>query len=85
MTTVTEHDVQGSSSTMSAAWLPMPNIDALRMAVPESMEGLDTGRLVSGQLRGRARSRSIESQRKRLTRHAKHPDLYKAASPTIFR
>ncbi|GCB22292.1 hypothetical protein AAWM_05177 [Aspergillus awamori] len=85
MTTVTEHDVQGSSSTMSAAWLPMPNIDALRMSVPESMEGLDTGRLVSGQLRGRARSRSIESQRKRLTRHAKHPDLYKAASPTIFR
>ncbi|GKZ26697.1 hypothetical protein AbraCBS73388_002948 [Aspergillus brasiliensis] len=85
MTTVTEYDVQGSSSTVGAAWLPKPNVDALSTPVPESMEGLDAGRLISGQPRGRIRSRSIDYQRKRLTRHAKHPDLSKAASPTIFR
>ncbi|RAK98337.1 uncharacterized protein BO80DRAFT_361606 [Aspergillus ibericus CBS 121593] len=82
--TAQECDVQASSSSMETARLPKPNLDALRMSVPESAGDAGAGRPAFGPPRGRTRSRSIECQHKRLTKHAKRPNLYMAASPFIF-
>ncbi|PYI09041.1 hypothetical protein BO78DRAFT_309252 [Aspergillus sclerotiicarbonarius CBS 121057] len=82
--TAKQCDAQASSSSMGTARLPKPNLDALRMSVPESTGDVGAGRPAFGPPRGRTRSRSIECQQKRLTKHAKRPNLYMAASPFIF-
>ncbi|PWY76357.1 hypothetical protein BO94DRAFT_197624 [Aspergillus sclerotioniger CBS 115572] len=84
METTKEYDAQASSSSMGTARLPKPNLDVFGMSVPESAGDVGSGRPAFGPPRGRARSRSIECQQKRLTKHAKRPNLYMAASPFIF-